>query len=147
MSTRRTAKVAEAIRETVSTTVLFGLKDPRVKNVTVIRAEVSPDLRSAKVYVSVRGDDKTQALSLHGLESARGFIQAQVADRLQTRYTPILHFLLDRGVQISAETSAILRDVLAHPAADQPPPAAATDETPASAEAFDESADQHESHG
>src|SRR5579872_703649 len=65
MSSRRIAKVAEALRETISTTVLFELKDPRVKNVTVLRTEVSPDLRSAKVYVSVRGDEKTQALSMH----------------------------------------------------------------------------------
>jgi len=116
MSTRRMAKVAEAIRETVSSTILFGLKDPRVKNVTVIRAEVSPDLRSAKVYVSVRGDEKMRGLSLRGLESARGFIQAKLADRLQTRYTPVLHFIYDRGIQLSAETSAILRDEMQHTA-------------------------------
>lgn len=116
------AKVAEAIRESVSSTVLFGLKDPRVKNVTVIRAEVSPDLRSAKVYVSVLGDEKTRALSLRGLEAARGFIQAKLADRLQTRYTPVLHFVYDHGVQTSVETSAIIRDALEHPAADHVEP-------------------------
>lgn len=112
MSSRRTAKVAEAIREVVSTTVLFELKDPRVKNVTVLRAEVSPDLRHARVFVSVMGDDKVQSLSLHGLNSARGFIQAKLADRLQTRYTPVLQFSLDRGVKLSAETSAIIRRAL-----------------------------------
>src|SRR5262245_51640247 len=52
MSSRRMAKVAEALREIVSTVVLFELKDPRVRNVTVLRAEVAPDLRSAKIYVS-----------------------------------------------------------------------------------------------
>src|SRR5262245_26254882 len=109
MSSRRTAKVAEAIREVVSSTVLFELKDPRVKNVTVLRAEVSADLRHAKVYVSVMGDEKTQSLSMHGLNSARGFIQSKLADRLQTRYTPVLQFILDVGVKISAETSAIIR--------------------------------------
>src|SRR5215510_1666446 len=95
MSSRRIAKVAEALRECVSTTVLFALKDPRVKNVTVLRTEVSPDLRSARVYVSVMGDEKAQALSMHGLRSSRGFIQAQIADRLELRYTPILSFVLD----------------------------------------------------
>jgi ribosome-binding factor A len=106
------AKVAEAIREIVSTTVLFELKDPRVKNVTVLRAEVSGDLRHAKVYVSVMGDEKSRSLSMHGLASARGFIQSKLADRLQTRYTPVLNFVLDPGPRISAETSALLRDVL-----------------------------------
>jgi ribosome-binding factor A len=112
MSSRRTAKVAEAIRETVSTTILFELKDPRVRNVTVIGAEVSADLRNAKVFVSVMGDEKAQALTLHGLESARGFIQSKVGDRLQIKHTPILKFVLDRGVKLSAAASAILREAL-----------------------------------
>lgn len=112
MNTRRVAKAAEAIRESVSMTVLVGLRDPRVKNVTVLRAEVSGDLRSAKIYVSVMGDAKAQSLTMHGLESARGFIQAKVADRLQTKNTPVLKFVLDPGVKFSAETSRMLRDVL-----------------------------------
>lgn len=112
MNTRRVAKAAEAIRESVSMTVLLGLRDPRVKNVTVLRAEVSGDLRSAKIYVSVMGDAKTQSLTMHGLESARGFIQSKVADRLQTKNTPVLKFVLDPGVKLSAETSQKLREVL-----------------------------------
>lgn len=112
MSSRRIAKVAEAVREIVSTVVLFELKDPRVKNVTVLRADVSPDLRNAKVYVSVMGDEKTRALTLHGLNSARGFIQSKIADRLQTRYTPVLQFVSDAGVKLSVQTSAIIREAL-----------------------------------
>jgi ribosome-binding factor A len=113
MSSRRIAKVAEALRETVSTTVLFELKDPRAKNVTVLRTEVSPDLRSARVFVSVMGDEKAQALAMHGLRSARGFIQSRIADRLELRYTPILHFVLDPGVKLSVQASSIIRDALA----------------------------------
>jgi ribosome-binding factor A len=112
MSSRRTAKVAEAVREQVSTTILFGLKDPRVKNVTVTRVEVSPDLRNAKVYVSVMGDEKAQRLTIKGLESARGFLQAKLAERVKIRYTPILHFQLDQGVKRSIEASRLLREVL-----------------------------------
>src|SRR5262249_32397326 len=112
MSSRRVAKVAEALRECVSTTVLFELKDPRVQNVTVLRTEVSPDLRSARVYVSVLGDEKTQALSMHGLRSARGFIQSKIADRLELRYTPVLTFVLDPSVNLSTEASAIIREAL-----------------------------------
>ena len=112
MNTRRVARASEAIRESVSTTILFGLRDPRVKNVTILRAEVSGDLRSAKVYVSVMGDAKTQALTMHGLDSARGFIQSKVADRLQTKNTPVLKFVLDPGLKFSAETSQLLREVI-----------------------------------
>jgi len=112
MSSRRIAKVAEALRECVSTTILFALKDPRVKNVTVLRTEVSPDLKSARVYVSVMGDEKTQSLAMHGLRSARGYIQSQIADRLELQYTPILSFVLDPGVKLSVATSAVIREAL-----------------------------------
>jgi len=120
MTSRRVAKVSQAIREQVSTSILFELKDPRVKNVTVTNAEVSADLRSAKVYVSVMGDEKTQALTMHGLDSARGFLQAKLAERLQTRYTPILHFVLDQGIKRSIEASRLLREVLPESPAENP---------------------------
>jgi len=112
MNTRRVAKAAEAIRESVSMTILLGLRDPRVKHVTVLRAEVSGDLRAAKIYVSVMGDAKAQSLTMHGLDSARGFIQAKVAERLQTKNTPVLKFVLDPGVKFSAETSKALREIM-----------------------------------
>ncbi|MGE5193613.1 MAG: 30S ribosome-binding factor RbfA [Deltaproteobacteria bacterium] len=128
MSSRRIAKVAEALRESISTTVLFELKDPRVRNVTVLRTEVSPDLRSARVYVSVMGDEKTQALSMHGLRAARGFIQSKIADRLDLRYTPVLTFVLDHGVKLSTQTSAIIREALASPASQAADPESAGEE-------------------
>ena len=112
MSSRRTAKVAQAVLEKVSSTILFELKDPRVKNVTVTNVEVSGDLRNAKVYVSVMGDEGEQHLCLQGLASARGFLQAKVAERLQTRYTPVLKFILDQGIKQSFEVSKLLRETL-----------------------------------
>ena len=113
MTSRRTAKVAEAIREQVSSSILFDLKDPRVQGVTVTRIEISSDLRHAKVYVSVMGDQKAQTLCMHGLESARGFLQSKVADRVQTRFTPLLTFVLDQGVKRSIEASRLIREALA----------------------------------
>ena len=107
--------------ETVSTTILFGLKDPRVKNVTVISVEVSSDVRSAKVYVSVLGDEQAQSLCMHGLQSARGFIQSKIGDRLETRYTPILTFVLDPGVKHSIETSKAIREAFAADDGNAPP--------------------------
>ncbi len=112
MKSRRTAKVAQAILQSISSTILFGLKDPRVRNVTILSVDVSPDIRTAKVYISIMGDEKTQALCMHGLNSARGFLQAKCADRLQTRYTPVLKFILDESVKKSAETTRILNEVL-----------------------------------
>ncbi|MBD3673682.1 MAG: 30S ribosome-binding factor RbfA [Planctomycetaceae bacterium] len=117
MTSRRTLKVAEALRETIATQILFGLKDPRVKNVTVLGVKVSGDLRNAKVYVSVMGDEKTQSLTMHGLNSARGFLQSKIADELNLRYTPILEFVLDDGVKKSIRASELLRGVI--PESDQ----------------------------
>ncbi len=110
MNTRRQAKASQAIKEVVSTTVLFTLRDPRIKNVTVLAAEASPDLQTAKVYISVLGEPKDEALTLHGLESAKGFIQSKIADRLQTRYTPVLTFVIDRGVKKSIEAARVMRE-------------------------------------
>lgn len=117
---RRTAKVAEAVREIVATTILFGIKDPRVKNVTVLWADAAPDLRSVRIFLSVRGDEREQSLTMHGLNSARGFIQSQIADKLELRWTPILQFVLDPGAKRAAETSALLREAMEQTALTRP---------------------------
>lgn len=111
MSQRRTAKVAQAIRQVVSTAILTELRDPRVKKVTVLNVEVPADLRSAKVYVSVLGEEREGHLVLRGLQSARGFLQSRIADELDLRWTPILDFVLDNGVKKSVEASKMLREV------------------------------------
>src|SRR3954463_5394554 len=108
MKSHRLARVAEVIRETAAETILFELKDPRVKNVTVTRAEVSADLQHAKVFVSVMGSEKDQKLTLHGLESAAGFVQSRLAKRLTTRYIPHVTFVLDEGVKKSIEIARLI---------------------------------------
>jgi ribosome-binding factor A len=105
-------KAAEAIREVIGMSILRDLKDPRIQNVTVISVEVLPDMKQAKVYVSVMGDEKQQRLALHGLQSSAGFLQHKVAERIETRYTPRLEFVLDQGVKNSLQIEKILRRVL-----------------------------------
>ncbi|MCH2212318.1 MAG: 30S ribosome-binding factor RbfA [Fuerstiella sp.] len=112
MSTRRTARVASVIREIVSTAILQELRDPRIQNVTVLGVEVSADVRYAKIAVSVRGSEQETSLSLHGLNSARGYLQSKVAGSIKTRYTPELSFEIDRGIQTSFEATRILKQVL-----------------------------------
>ena len=127
MKMHRLARVAEAVRETASETILYEMHDPRVKFVTVTRAEVSGDLQHAKVYVSIMGTEKDQQLTLRGLRHAAGFVQSKLAKRLQTRYTPIIQFVLDAGVKRSIELSRILNQELGQsPATEQKD---ATDET------------------
>jgi len=111
MANRRTARVAQAVRQVVSTAILFELRDPRVKNITVLHVEVPPDLRTAKVYVSILGDEKTEVLSLKGLEAARGWIQSRIAEELDMRLTPVLTFIADQGVKKSIEIAKLLREI------------------------------------
>ena len=108
---RRTERVAEAIREVASMTILTELRDPRIKGVTVLGAEVPGDLRSAKVLVSVMGGAKKENLAMQGLNSAAGLIQKRVGERLDLRYVPILSFKLDRGLKNAAETSRLLAEL------------------------------------
>lgn len=126
MKSHRLARVNEVVREVAASTILFELKDPRVKNVTVTRAEVSADLQHAKVYVSVMGSEREQKLTMHGLKSAAGYIQTKVAERLTSRYVPHVSFVLDEGVKKSIEISKLIREEQDQLRAD----AAARGETP-----------------
>jgi ribosome-binding factor A len=112
MKTHRLARVSEAVREVASETILFELRDPRVKMVTVTRAEVSGDLQHAKVYVSIMGTEKEQLLTLRGLRHASGFVQSRLANRLQTRFTPVIQFVLDEGVKKSIEITRLINEAL-----------------------------------
>lgn len=109
---RRIERVSEAVREVVSSAILFEVKDPRVQGVTVTRAQVTGDLRHAKVFVSIMGDQKQQRITELGLNSARGFLQRKVAERLDTRYTPVIEIVVDDSVKKSLEMSRLLREAL-----------------------------------
>ncbi len=113
MPSHRVERVAEAIREVVSTAILFELADPRVKGVTVLRAEVTGDLRNAAVFVTVMGTEAQQKLAMKGLRHAAGFLQSRVAARLQTRFTPALVFKVDEGVKKSVEISRLIDEAIA----------------------------------
>ena len=108
MSSRRLLKAGEAIREVVSMAILTELRDPRVKNVTVIGVEVAPDMREAKILVSIMGSESQQATSLRGLKNSAGFLQSKIAERIDTRYTPKLTFVADEGVKKSLALAQIL---------------------------------------
>jgi ribosome-binding factor A len=109
---RRTLKAASAIREVVSSAILLELQDPRVRDVTVIGVDVAPDMRQAKVRVSIMGDEKKQTLGLRGLQNAAGFLQQLIGERIDTRYIPRLTFVLDQGVKKSIEVARILSEIL-----------------------------------
>jgi len=92
--------------------ILTQVRDPRVQGVTVTRVEMAPDMRNAIVHVSVMGSPARQELALRGLASSAGFLQAQIAERIDSRYVPRLAFRLDGGVRHSIEIARVLGEVL-----------------------------------
>lgn len=112
MSSHRNLRVAEAIREVVATSILFEVHDPRVRGVTVLAAEVSPDLRNAKVFFTVTGDVRDERRVMQGLQSARGFLQGKVAARLQTKVTPELRFEIDNSAKRTSELLKLIETVV-----------------------------------
>ena len=92
--------------------IIADLKDPRIRDVTVTLVEVSPDMRQAKVNVSVMGDETKQKLCLRGLQNSAGYLQSKIGKRIDTRYTPRIQFVLDEGIKHSMIVTKILEEVL-----------------------------------
>ena len=113
MPTHRSLRFAEAIREVVATAILFDVADPRVRSVTVLRVEVSADLRHATIYVSIMGTDAERNQAMKGLQHATGFLQSRVAARLQSRFTPVIAFKQDDSVKKTAELVRLIDEVIA----------------------------------
>ncbi len=92
--------------------ILTDLHDPRIEDVTVTYVEVTPDMRGAKVHVSIMGTEAKQNTCLRGLQSSAGYLQTKIAQRIDTRYTPRLKFELDQGVKQSIAIAKMLQEVL-----------------------------------
>lgn len=95
MASGRMRRVDEAVRAVLSESIARELKDPRVGFVTVTAVKTSPDLRHARVYVSVLGDQPTRIASIDGLRSAHGYLQSRLASELTLKHTPTLTFEYD----------------------------------------------------
>jgi ribosome-binding factor A len=104
-------RVNEAVREVVSAHIAGDVKDPRIGFVTVTGVETSPDLRHARVYVSVLGSEVERDAALDGLNSARGYLQAQVGTELRMKRTPTLEFLFDPSIQHGMKMERLISDV------------------------------------
>ena len=108
MKSERMRRVNEAVREVLSEAITKEIRDPRVGFITVTDVDTSPDLRHAKVYVSVLGDDAKRKRSLEGLQSAHGYLQKRVARELKVKYTPTLEFTYDDALDRSLRLQELL---------------------------------------
>lgn len=110
MSSNRAARVGEQMREELAR-LIRGLKDPRIGFVSIVKAEVSGDIRHAKVYVSVMGDEQQKKGTMKGLHSATGFLRNEVGKAMQLRYTPEIHFALDESIEHGTRIAQLLVQV------------------------------------
>lgn len=111
MAPGRMRRVDEAVRAVLTDAIAKDLQDPRVGFVTVTGVKTSPDLRHARVYVSVLGDERTRADSLEGLRSAHGFLQGLIASELTLKHTPTLTFEYDESVDRGMRITELLNEV------------------------------------
>lgn len=108
---RRLERVANAIKKEVGQIVQNVLNDPRLGFITIVRVELSKDLKFAKVYYSVLGDKKAVKNSKEGLTSAKGFIKKIVGDRLKLRFVPEISFHLDTSSEYSVYIAKKIDDL------------------------------------
>ncbi len=115
MQGKRLDRVNQLIKEEISLLLQRELKDPRLGFVSVTEVETSKDLRLAKVFVSVLGDDAQWKSSLAALESAKGFIRNWLRDHLEMRATPVLDFRADRSREHAARIQSLLKQIHGEP--------------------------------
>jgi ribosome-binding factor A len=110
MGTARMRRVNEAIREILADAIATDLKDPRIGFVTVTDVDTSPDLRAARVYVSVLGSEEDRENSLAGLRSSHGVLQSKIASGTRMKRTPTLSFEYDETVERGDRITRLLDD-------------------------------------
>ena len=107
----RREKLSSQIAKEISAILIHELKDPRRGFCTVTRAEVSPDFRTAKIFVSVMGAEKDKKLTMAGLKSASGFVQSLLGKRLRMRYAPEISFVRDDSVDRTLKLTKLIDDL------------------------------------
>lgn len=107
---RRVQRIASRIKFLISNVILRELRDPRIGLVTILEVKPTEDLKEAKVYVSVFGSAGDRSKAEHALAQARGFIQCEVGKSLETRNTPVLHFVFDNSHDKASRIEALIRE-------------------------------------
>jgi ribosome-binding factor A len=108
----RHERVAEEIRHELSSMIAGELKDPRIEClVTITEVRVTPDLKNARVFVSVMGNEAEQKSTIQGLTAAAGYIRHELSERIQLRRAPEIHFVLDHSEEYGQRIDELLRQV------------------------------------
>ncbi len=122
MPSQRIQRVQNLLRSEISTVLLRKIKDPRISMATITEVDVAPDLKNARVWVSVYGDREHQEEVMQGLGSAARFIRAELMKVLDLRPMPVLDFALDESLARGAHTLDLLDQVLQEEHEQRPEP-------------------------
>ena len=107
----RTHRVSSLLREVLSEVMLGSVKDPRAAQATMTEVEITPDLREARVYVHISGDDQERREVLAALNSAAGYIRREVGQRIRLRTTPTIEFRYDGSIEYGSRIEQRLREL------------------------------------
>ena len=109
----KNTRINGEVQRELSSIISRELKDPRINPMTsVVSVEVAPDLKQAKVYISVLGTEESAKDTIKGLKSAASFIRGQLAKSLNLRNTPEIHFVLDQSIEYGVNMSKLIDDVV-----------------------------------
>lgn len=112
MNKKRINRISEETKRILSDILANDLKDPRISTMTsIVSVEVTNDLRYAKIFVSVLGDDKEKEDTIEGLKSAKGYVRKELGNRLDIRYTPEPIFYLDQSIEYGIYMSELIDKV------------------------------------
>ena len=108
----KNTRINGEVQRELSNIIRGEIKDPRINPLTsVVAVEVAPDLKTCKAYVSVLGDEESQAKTLAGLKSAEGFIRSKLAKTVNLRNTPEIRFVLDQSIEYGVKMSKMIDEV------------------------------------
>ena len=108
----KNTRINGEVQRELSNIIRGEIKDPRINPLTsVVAVEVAPDLKTCKAYISVLGDEESQAKTLAGLKSAEGFIRSKLAKTVNLRNTPEIRFVLDQSIEYGVKMSKIIDEV------------------------------------
>lgn len=111
MTSHRANRVAEEIKKETIQMIRDQLKDPRIGFVTVTSVEVTPDIRYARIYVSILGNDEEKKGTMEALLKSQGFIRSELGKRMRLRYTPEISFHIDTSIEHGARIMELLQEV------------------------------------
>lgn len=112
MATRRIARLNEQVRSDVAELITREMKDPRLAGlVSVTAAELTPDLRHARIFISVLGSEEERERTFQAIKNAAGFLRTQLAARMTTKRAPELHFALDASIERGQRIMRLLHEI------------------------------------